>query len=57
MFSIRALKRRDGFTLDVAIEVAERGVIGLFGHGWRQPATGERALLTSTPARASEPAE
>jgi molybdate transport system ATP-binding protein len=31
MFSIRALKRRDGFTLDVAIETAERGVIGLFG--------------------------
>jgi molybdate transport system ATP-binding protein len=31
MFSIRALKRRDGFTLDVAIEAAERGVIGLFG--------------------------
>ena len=31
MFSIRALKRRDGFTLDVAIEAAERGVLGLFG--------------------------
>ena len=31
MFSIRALKRRDGFTLDVAIEVATSGVVGLFG--------------------------
>ena len=31
MFSIRVLKRRDGFTLDVAIEAAERGVIALFG--------------------------
>jgi molybdate transport system ATP-binding protein len=31
MFSIRALKRRDGFTLDVAIEAAERGVLALFG--------------------------
>ena len=28
MFSIRALKRRDGFTLDVAIEVSTRGVVG-----------------------------
>jgi molybdate transport system ATP-binding protein len=31
MFSIRALKRRDGFTLDVSIEVATSGVVGLFG--------------------------
>ena len=31
MFSIRVLKRRDGFTLDVAIEAVERGVIALFG--------------------------
>ena len=31
MFSIRALKRRDGFTLDVAIEVSTSGVVGLFG--------------------------
>src|SRR5688572_7496662 len=31
MFSIRALKRRDGFTLDVAIEVSAPGVVGLFG--------------------------
>jgi molybdate transport system ATP-binding protein len=31
MFSIRALKRRDGFTLDVAIDVATSGVVGLFG--------------------------
>src|SRR5215510_28932 len=31
MFSIRALKRRDGFTLDVAIEVSASGVVGLFG--------------------------
>src|SRR4026209_1537171 len=30
MFSIRALKRRDGFTLDVAIEVSTSGVVGLF---------------------------
>jgi urea ABC transporter permease protein UrtC len=34
-----------------------KGVIGLFGHGWRRPATGDRAVLTSAPARASEPAE
>ena len=31
MFSIRALKRRDGFTLDVSIDVATSGVVGLFG--------------------------
>src|SRR5512138_1883746 len=31
MFSIRALKRRDGFTLDVTIEVSTSGVVGLFG--------------------------
>lgn len=31
MFSIRALKRRDGFTLDVAIDVSTSGVVGLFG--------------------------
>lgn len=31
MFSIRALKRREGFTLDVAIEVSVSGVVGLFG--------------------------
>ena len=31
MFSIRALKRRDGFTLDVSIEVSTSGVVGLFG--------------------------
>ena len=31
MFSIRAIKRRDGFTLDVAIEVSTPGVVGLFG--------------------------
>jgi molybdate transport system ATP-binding protein len=31
MFSIRAVKRRDGFTLDVAIEVSTSGVVGLFG--------------------------
>jgi molybdate transport system ATP-binding protein len=31
VFSIRALKRRDGFTLDVAIEVSTSGVVGLFG--------------------------
>jgi molybdate transport system ATP-binding protein len=31
MFSIRALKRRDGFTLDVAIDVSASGVVGLFG--------------------------
>lgn len=31
MFSIRARKRRDGFTLDVAIEVSAPGVVALFG--------------------------
>lgn len=31
MFSIRAKKRRDGFVLDVAIEVSSPGVIALFG--------------------------
>lgn len=31
MFSIRARKRRDGFVLDVAIEVDSPGVIALFG--------------------------
>jgi molybdate transport system ATP-binding protein len=31
MFSIRALKRRDGFTLDVAVDVSTSGVLGLFG--------------------------
>ena len=31
MFSIRAVKRRNGFTLDVAIEVSTSGVVGLFG--------------------------
>lgn len=31
MFSIRAIKRRDGFTLDVAIEVSAPGVVALFG--------------------------
>lgn len=31
MFSIRASKRHDGFTLDVAIEVAAPGVVALFG--------------------------
>lgn len=31
MFSIRAKKRRDGFVLDVAIEVASPGVVALFG--------------------------
>ena len=31
MFSIRAKKRRDGFTLDVAIEVSSPGVVALFG--------------------------
>jgi urea transport system permease protein len=34
-----------------------KGVIGLFGHSWRRPSTGDRAVLTSTPTRASEPAE
>jgi urea transport system permease protein len=34
-----------------------KGVIGLFGQGWRRPAIADRAALTSTPARASEPAE
>jgi molybdate transport system ATP-binding protein len=31
MFNIHAVKQRDGFTLDVAIEVAQRGIVGLFG--------------------------
>jgi molybdate transport system ATP-binding protein len=31
MFNIRAVKRRDAFTLDVAIDIAARGVIALFG--------------------------
>src|SRR5690348_3655744 len=31
MFSILAVKRRDGFTLSVGIEVSTSGVIGLFG--------------------------
>ena len=31
MFSIRARKRRDGFALDVAIEVSAPGVVALFG--------------------------
>jgi molybdate transport system ATP-binding protein len=31
MFSIRAKKRRDGFALDVAIEVSAPGVVALFG--------------------------
>jgi molybdate transport system ATP-binding protein len=31
MFSIRAKKRRDGFVLDVDIEVASPGVVALFG--------------------------
>lgn len=31
MFSIRAKKRRDGFELDVSIEVSSPGVIALFG--------------------------
>lgn len=31
MFSIQAKKRRDGFVLDVAIEVSSPGVIALFG--------------------------
>jgi molybdate transport system ATP-binding protein len=31
MFSIRAKKRREGFLLDVAIEVASPGVVALFG--------------------------
>ncbi|MBL8269586.1 molybdenum ABC transporter ATP-binding protein [Steroidobacter sp.] len=31
MFSIRAKKRRDGFVLDVAIDVASPGVVALFG--------------------------
>ena len=31
MFSIRAKKRRDGFSLDVAIEVSAPGVVALFG--------------------------
>ena len=31
MFSIRAKKRRDGFVLDVAIEVSSPGVVALFG--------------------------
>jgi molybdate transport system ATP-binding protein len=31
MFSIRARKRRDGFVLDVGIEVSSPGVIALFG--------------------------
>jgi molybdate transport system ATP-binding protein len=31
MFNIRAVKRRDAFTLDVAIDIATRGVIALFG--------------------------
>ena len=31
MFGIRARKRRDGFSLDVAIEVATPGVVALFG--------------------------
>lgn len=31
MFSIRARKRRDGFMLDVAIDVASPGVLALFG--------------------------
>jgi molybdate transport system ATP-binding protein len=31
VFSIRARKRRDNFTLDVAIEVASPGVVALFG--------------------------
>lgn len=31
MFSIRAKKRRDGFVLDVAIEVDSPGVVALFG--------------------------
>jgi len=31
MFNIRAVKRRDDFILDVAIDIATRGVIALFG--------------------------
>lgn len=31
MFAIRALKRRDGFTLDVAVEISAPGVVALFG--------------------------
>jgi molybdate transport system ATP-binding protein len=31
MFSIRAIKRRDGFVLDVAIDISARGVVALFG--------------------------
>lgn len=31
MFSIRAKKRRDGFALDVAIDVSSPGVVALFG--------------------------
>lgn len=31
MFTIRALKRRDGFTLDVAVEISASGVVALFG--------------------------
>lgn len=31
MFNIRARKRRDGFALDVAIEVSSPGVVALFG--------------------------
>ncbi|MET0534017.1 MAG: molybdenum ABC transporter ATP-binding protein, partial [Steroidobacter sp.] len=31
MFSIRAKKRRDGFVLDVAIDVSSPGVVALFG--------------------------
>jgi molybdate transport system ATP-binding protein len=31
MFAIRALKRRDGFLLDVSIAVSAAGVVGLFG--------------------------
>jgi molybdate transport system ATP-binding protein len=31
VFAIRALKRRDGFTLDVAVEISASGVVALFG--------------------------
>ncbi|MGH8187068.1 MAG: molybdenum ABC transporter ATP-binding protein, partial [Steroidobacteraceae bacterium] len=31
VFAIRTLKRRDGFTLDVAVEISASGVVALFG--------------------------
>ena len=53
MFHIRALKRRDDFVLDVAIEAPARGVVALFGRSGCGKTTLVNVLAGLLPADAS----